>query len=131
MKHKRCVDPKDYEPENLRLLIESDEDAFQPGRRNNDMVNWFIANRLYEIQTPHPVPWISNQTSQYVRQLAEGLRHNVQIDSLNEWDIDWEWKMYVLCEHYGHYERPEDLYHLWIPMDYTVGQEIDGQLDLL
>lgn len=109
----------------LLSLIQGTPDAFTVGRRNNDMVNWFIAKRLIDLEAGErpdrsyraiEKAYVSDMGILMSRQFTR-----TQQDDLGSWDERWVAKIERLAMAYGHLRTPEALYNLWLPMDYDDG----------
>ena len=101
-------------PWELLEKIEQTPWAFLAGRRNNDMVNWYIAQRLNGIaKKNHLVERFKDWMAELVRD------QDPRVVSLRSWDESWEKKLNILFDAYWHC-GDEELKGLWLPMDYQV-----------
>ena len=134
MKTRQTIDPKDYAPEDVLAFIENDPQSFTPGRRNNDMVNWFIIKRVIELghYTGGGISTydIAKRSVADFKEMMARLT-GYQDQMLRSWDTDWTHKMQILVDHYAGYQDIKYLYYLWLPMDYEVSTEQENQLQLM
>ena len=115
MMYKTVVNPSLYPTSALLAMFDDTPDAFIQGRRNNDMVNWFIAARMRDLEAgarKDEIDYIAE-----FRKLWEGLSRE-QGDSLSSWDETPEDKIRRLYQHYRHITDSDGLVRLWLPMDY-------------
>lgn len=121
MRTKTIMSPVGWVLSDLLAIIEHDPEAFTQGRRNNDLVNWFITKKLIDLDSEQqPKVW-----TEYVddfKDMRENLS-NMQKQHLTHWTEDAEWKVRVLTEHYGHWSHDKAIINLWLPMNYSV-QEV-------
>ena len=133
MKTKTITDPRSMDSTDLLGMIEHDDDTFTTGRRNNDLVNWFIAKRLVDLDKGEPFGRSANDMYDVYTDdfgvLMKGMT-DAQLDSLDLWDENWESKILTLCTHY-HGFRDVHLRNIWLPMDYTVQTVNEDQLQLI
>jgi hypothetical protein len=83
--------------------IEQDSDSFTPGRRNDDVVNWFLAKKLVEVLTPGGPD--RRRATEYVSEFERIPKLGKQVRSLRDWNYDGmnaEKKIRQLYKHYGH-----------------------------
>ena len=120
MKTRVIMSPAGYQPKDLLKFIESTLDAFTMGRRNNDVVNWFIARRL--IDTNENEGNIEEAFHYMLDRLSQGQKQDLQL-----WEENWEWKLRLLFKRYGRLTRTQ-LYDLWLPMEYSDGSSPDQGL---
>lgn len=120
MTSRAIFDPSVYSARELLRFILNSPDAFCAGRRNNDLVNWFIARRLLDLAEGREVP---ADVAAYISEfestmdcMTESQRHSLEI-----WDEDWKRKLRTLAAHYGHLTLPASLQYYWLPMDYDDG----------
>lgn len=104
--------------ETMAHVIETDPDAFLEGRRNDDMVNWFIVQKLINLESGEA----TMDKSEFIDRFKKV--HNrlpqPQKDSLWKWEEDWEYKIGTLFDYYGKVDDPAKLINLWLPMDYSI-----------
>lgn len=110
--------PLNFEADDLLAMIESDPESFTMGRRNNDMVNWFIAKRLSEISD-------SRETAPALVRYYEAAFNSVplngtQRDDLRIWECSVHEKIWHLHTAYAYIEQPAVLARLWIPQEYDL-----------
>lgn len=123
MKCRVVTEPLSIEPEDLLRMIESDPEAFAVGRRNNDMVNWFIAKRLVEQAASHledPFATLRKcllykRDFHYLMEAAS----KEQLHSILDWDMDPDEKIRRLHQAYGRVNA-FGLSYIWLAMDYAV-----------
>lgn len=110
-------DPTKYNPSTLLRVIESDPEAFTAGRRNNDLVNWFLAERLFEIESNKPRQTLSGYLSDFdAAPLSKMQRHY-----LRGWgDSTPSLKIQSLYSYYCTLDNPFSLRDLWIPITYRM-----------
>lgn len=116
MKTKTIVSPMHRDPQELLTMIETTSDAFTAGRRNNDIVNWFLAKRLLDLSErndPSDIVYVDD-----FNHMRDGLT-DAQQDSLDFWDEDPLRKIKTLYAHYGKLHA-SSLHAYWMPMDYEV-----------
>jgi hypothetical protein len=110
-------------PHQVLSSIESTPEAFTDGRRNNDMVNWFVAKRLIDLEDDEPVGRSHREkVGVYIaafRDLLSRMNHRQKM-CMAAWNENWEYKIQVLCEHYDQANDPGFLRYLWLAMDYNV-----------
>jgi hypothetical protein len=103
-------------------MIENDDLSFTQGRRNNDMVNWFVIVRIGEMTDGHPLRPERYYVDDFEEMMEDTLT-NMQRKHLEAWSESWRVKLGRLHRHYGSYNI-NDLRHIWKPMDYTfIGTE--------
>ena len=122
-------------PGELLQTIESDPKAFTKGRRNNDLVNWFVAKRLVELdgadsRTNHGKDSLRKCVEyesdfHYLIESATAEQHT----SILEWETDPDEKIRRFHRGYGTMNAWA-LSYLWLPMDYQ-GFVHEGQLEML
>lgn len=131
--NKIISDPTTIDPVVLIGMIENSPTAFTNGRRNNDIVNWFIACRLSQLAMGTLFHGAYPMSQEFKRRFIELQRHGltpVQNDALDRWDEEVADKIGRLC--YSYYHRSADqLATLWLPMDYKVVQVHEDQMSLL
>ena len=131
---RKVVDPQDYEPKDLLRLIENDPESFTAGRRNNDMVNWFITKRIVDLENRFEAGLtaydINRRYLEDFKEMMSGL-NAVQLNALSDWETTWTNKIGTLVDHYHGYRDIWNLYHLWLPIDYAVSTEMENQLQLM
>jgi hypothetical protein len=110
MKTRTIFDPSIYEPDHLVKLIENTPDAFTEGRRNNDMVNWFLAKRAADSRQDYLA--IEADFEAMIE-----LKWPAKMNSL--YLFHWEEKIQKLYRSYRQIHQPSYLYSLWLPMEYT------------
>ena len=116
------ADPSD--PQALLERIETEPGAFLPGRRNNDIVNWFLTMLL--IEPGRDTEYYTSKFEVMMRSLTPTQQY-----SLASWEIDVADKIRTLNYHYGHLTSPGMIMSKWIPMDYAhVPQVHAGQTKL-
>lgn len=94
-------------------LIERDPEAFREGRRNDDVVNWWLAKRIKDLKD-HQM-----QTCyMYQAEFSKLILTEKQTRDLNRWSDNPAHKLEVMFQHYGHITEPERLEYFWIPQDY-------------
>ncbi len=83
MKTRIVTSPAGEDLDALLAMIEGTPDAFTYGRRNNDMVNWFLTKKMISIDNGGTLAW----SSQYKREFAElkTKLSKTQKADLNEW----------------------------------------------
>jgi hypothetical protein len=99
--------------------IEQEPFSFTIGRRNDDLVNWFLAKRLIEVLTPGGPT--RRPMIEYVRAFEVIEKSDLQKSSLRDWCYDGmsaELKIRQLHQHYGFMTNPQLLRSYWIPMSY-------------
>lgn len=82
--------------------IEQDPNSFTPGRRNDDVVNWFLTKKLIEVLTPGGPD--RRPVHEYLDEFALLKKTSGQTNSLRDWNYDGmsaERKIRVLWQHYG------------------------------
>jgi hypothetical protein len=82
--------------------IEQDFSSFTPGRRNDDMVNWFLAKKIVEVLTPGALN--KRPVREYLMEFEAIPKTKEQCDSLFRWNfdgMDTEKKIRLLWQHYG------------------------------
>lgn len=116
--HRRIIDgPLSMDPKLLLDTIEQDPDAFLTGRRNDDLVNWFLARRMYELQCPgDPKEW---SVDHYIEEFEDIELNGDQLRALETWDfMSPARKIEQLYNHYGSIDHLKGLAYYWLPMDY-------------
>jgi hypothetical protein len=123
--NKTIWNPAEHDPRVLLIRIEATKDAFTEGRRNNDMVNWFIAKRLVDLAAGEDESRSHAQMSDAYRRDFKNLMMieltQDQRFSLTSWDEKWTTKIDRFCQAYGYLIDPARLHYLWLPMDYDDG----------
>jgi hypothetical protein len=111
--------PLDYDPRVLLQLVEQDPDSFTIGRRNDDLVNWFIAKRLTELPANQkPVREYVSEFDDLKNKLTAGQRSD-----LRAWHYDRmssEQKITRLWSAYGWMCDGDQLQNIWISTNYRV-----------
>ena len=126
--------PDIYTGAKLKEIIEHDPDTFTSGRRNNDIVNWFIACRLEDLEED-PLDFEMETAAQLERRLKADFGSLMdrmtehQQDSLICWNESYEGKIRRLVQAYGYRENKNSLYSIWKTMDYKEDVHED-QLEL-
>lgn len=118
MRTKTITTPAGEDLNSLLAIIENTPDAFTNGRRNNDMVNWFLVQKMLNIDNGGP----ALSTSDYVEKFREcmsNMSKAQQID-LKYWTDGWEQKIEDLTAYYGRLTNPQQIINLWLPMDYSI-----------
>jgi hypothetical protein len=90
------------EAEYRLMAIEQDPNSWTPGRRNDDMVNWFLAKKLVEVYTPGGPD--KRPLREYLMEFEALPKSKAQLDSLFTWNFDGmdaERKIRQLYQHYG------------------------------
>jgi hypothetical protein len=99
--------------------IEQDPKSFTLGRRNDDVVNWFLAKKLVEIHTPGGPD--RRKVMEYIAEFEMIEKSGLQKDSLREWNYDGmnaERKIRQLYQHYGHLTHAGELESYLISVSY-------------
>lgn len=112
-------DPLAYKPLQLLASIENDPSAFNAGSRNNDIVNWFFAVRLTEIEDGHPDASYEQTYVDKFEELIERLPYMTR-QHLSLWDNDPLLKVRRLYSAYAHINDPEAIASLWVPTCYKI-----------
>lgn len=112
-----------YEPQRLLIIIEQTKDAFTEGRRNNDMINWYVAKRLIDLEAGERMGRLNKDI--LGAYLVDFERYHDRMtqrqkDALRYWSEDPEWKLENICKHYNKTNDPGYLWYLWLPMDYSM-----------
>lgn len=110
---------------NLNLLletIENDPDAFTVGRRNDDVVNWFLAKRMAENDTPGGLDkYPLRKYVEAFNQLELTVEQDESVYKRWGWEsMSPERKIAQLWNHYGHITDLQKLAYYWIPVAYRV-----------
>ena len=124
MSDRLISDPYALTAQELLHAIESTKDAFTTGRRNNDMVNWYVAKRLVDMEMSSTFQTLGSFIERYQQDFSTmllGLREIQQLD-MKSWETGWAWKIQVLHEHYFNYDT-DQLRMLWLPMLYDDGTD--------
>lgn len=109
-----------FEPEHLLNIIETSPQSFGPGRRNDDMVNWFLAKAMTR-KGPGKRDWTKLEMQAEFEGLMNDRLTTAQRISLKGWDEDPIYKIEILYAYYGGKGVEEiHLMSLWLPMDYEV-----------
>ena len=108
------IDGRD--PQKLLDAIEATPDAFTQGRRNNDMVNWFIAQRILARENGTSSPDYGGNLVQAFDGLLSSLSPMQQAD-IRSWSTPWRSKLETLWRKYRH-NTTAGLCYLWLPMEY-------------
>lgn len=113
-------------PNNPRATLEAmlrTDYAFTNGRRNNDVVNWFLLVKMIELEEGGLTP--PRKEHEYamlfraeVRPKLDGNRQK----QLDYWDDGLEQKLETLHGYYGKITDADQLRNLWLPADYEVPQ---------
>ena len=94
----------------LRIAIEKDPESFCLGRRNDDVVNWYFAIALEELQKGnHWYEWTVDEIIGVLDYVLE----DYQRVRLNDWDECWQEKIRLCHDLYRNYSL-EDIINLWI-----------------
>lgn len=127
------MSPLQYEPADLMRIIESDPSSFTDGRRNNDIVNWYLARRMLELQSARPdnrVLWQKKEDC-----ISDFKRIPLSADQqydLATWGETVSDKLWALNNHYDNITNVHILASLWLPMDYQVVPSMSAdQLELV
>lgn len=99
-------------------LIESSSCSFTQGRRNDDIVNWFLAKRLVEIDSGYDVR-IEQAYIDDFKKLMKSMTQE-QLTDLNYWEDYPEQKIQTLYDYYGKRNTVNELHYLWLTQDYEV-----------
>jgi hypothetical protein len=103
----------------LIRMIEEDPNSFTQGRRNDDMVNWYLAKRIHEVLTQHA----KRAHFAYIADFKLLKLTHVQFDALRDWDfrdaVSVDRKIHQLHQAYGTIDRLPYLSNLWIPAFYN------------
>lgn len=118
MRTKTITTPAGEDLNELLATIEGTPDAFTYGRRNNDLVNWFLTKKMISIDNGGTHQW----TSEYKKDFAELKTRlsKTQKDDLNEWIDGHNSKIDTLYDYYGKVTDPAKLINLWLPMEYSI-----------
>lgn len=125
-------DPAKYGP-GLHTVIENTPEAFTEGRRNNDIVNWFLAVRLRDIESPIVSDLSAfKMDERYWNEFTEILSRltDEQRTSLMFWDESPRNKINTLVYSYYKIEDPMALARLWLPMEYGLVDDEQLTMDL-
>jgi hypothetical protein len=111
-----------FEAPVLLQLIEEDPESFTTGRRNDDIVNWFLVKRAIDLQVPGDSMKLHiNAYHDAFDKLKQKLS-SVQIADLRDWNfsdgMSADCKINQLYGYYGYVTTLEELRHYWIPMTY-------------
>jgi hypothetical protein len=119
MKTEEINDPLIHDPFVLLTGIETDPHSFQMGNRNDDLVNWFIAKKIYELKQTPPVEF--RPVSAYISDF-DGLELSVDaVHDLRNWGgMSPAIKIGMLHRYYGKVIDMQQLRNLWIPMAYPM-----------
>lgn len=122
------TDPTQYEPVVMLRLIEQDKESFTYGRRNNDIVNWFVIVRIGEMSEGHKLRPERYYVDDFEDMMEDSLTEG-QVKALDSWGEDYRTKIRRLHAHYGN-RNITSLRHIWLPMDYEVTPVHKDQLGL-
>jgi hypothetical protein len=112
-------DPLAYDAWTLLQAIEQGVDSFTEGRRNDDLVNWFLIKRIHEIQQAPSIE--HRKLMKYVDAFHDLKLSSRQRTDLQYWDrMTPERKIEQLYLHYGMFNTPEQLAYYWVPMCYQM-----------
>lgn len=115
MSRQTITDPLMYKPSVTLRLIENDPDSFTEGRRNNDLVNWFVVCRIGEIESGIELRanrFYVDDFNEMMDELSEK-----QVYDLKNWSESYEAKLRNLHQYYGHHNVTA-LRYIWQSMDY-------------
>ena len=94
--------------------IEESTESFLPGRRNNDVCNWFFAKlmlcRLKGMDVDFD--FYKNEFNDLLSKLTEEQRQ-----SISEWDNDVEAKLIICFDNYSEDDNEYILTNLWIDQE--------------
>lgn len=100
--------------------IENDPQAFRVGRRNNDIVNWFLIMLLC-----HP-----GRNKRFYRDRFKDLLSRLTADQrhdLDTWEDQPYGKIEDLWHYYGRLSEPSAIMNYWIPVGYApLDQDASG-----
>jgi hypothetical protein len=113
------IDPSQGPPELLIEAITTDKEAFLPGRRNNDIVNWYIAWRLHHLKygTTVTTDGLIDKMDAWLGSMDPDDPRKISL--VEGWDEDYWKKLRLLHQHYGSYNS-QLLYGIWLMMDYEL-----------
>jgi len=112
-------DPELTDPDELLALIEQDPNAFTEGRRNDDLVNWFLATRIRDLKQDPLIDPMSRRLDDYIADFSRVRLTLEQSSHLQCWyNMTWARKIEQLYYHYGSEDQVYRLAYYWIPMSY-------------
>jgi hypothetical protein len=123
MSRKIITSVVEMDPSELLRIIESDPKAFTEGRRNNDLVNWFVAKRLVELEHTDSRTNNGRDSLRKCVEYESDFHYLIeaataeQYTSILEWDTDPDEKIRRFHRGYGTMNAWAMSY-LWLPMDY-------------
>lgn len=98
-------------PVTMIIRMRKDPQTFIRGRRNNDLVNWFLIMVILE-----PGKLVHHYIEEF-RLFKKSLTEKQQ-RSLDHWDENWVDKIHSLYRYYGHAREVTDIMDTWIDQDY-------------
>ena len=104
--------------EEMLNLIENSSTSFTEGRRNDDIVNWFLAKRLVEIDAGTSIRTQQAYVNDFMR--MTGKLTKKQQDDLDLWEVHADQKIRILYDYYGKRNTVDGLHYLWLTQDYEV-----------
>ena len=110
-------DPLLFDAYRLIQMIEQDPEAFSIGQRNDDIVNWFFAKRIYELKQDPPLK--VRPVRSYLDDFDNLKLTEMQLRDLREWESSSDEKIIRLHNSYGHIMDPKRIQKLWIPVYYN------------
>ena len=118
MKTRTIGTPTGWKPADLIRMIESTPDAFTEGRRNNDMVNWYLAKAIEDMTDRGKIRWVGDYIAEF-NDLVDNF-NPIQYEDVHDWEHDYEDKLRDLSMYYGSATDTGYLSQLWLPMPYSL-----------
>lgn len=96
----------------LLRQVEDDPNAFMPGRRNNDICNWYFAHKI-ALEEQGKNADFNDILRSFELMMNVRLRMD-QCQSLNEWPVGYAAKLLTVHNYYQDKDRQYILDYLWI-----------------